>query len=212
MFPYFLHWEYCKISDCLSPLCGLLLIYSKNRVIVLTWVSIRACVSASIRIGVSKTFWLEPDRTYNIASTALWCLAEMSAGILIYCIPSAPAAVGRLKKKVTSVSRSRSGYSTGEGASKDRQMGGSWRDGKKSSAPKQNPGPYEEIDEVPLTTLSRTNAVASRQSPVEGNGDSYDGKGITRTTQVTATFTRNSQEGTDDYIRQHPWASASERV
>ena len=91
-------------------------------------------------------------------------------------------------------------------------MGGSWGERNKPSASREIPGPYEEIDEVPLTKLPARKAPDSSRARGQENTEFQGGMGITRTTQVSATVTHNSLDSTDEYIRQHPWASTSERV
>ncbi|KAI1733602.1 hypothetical protein F4680DRAFT_472083 [Xylaria scruposa] len=49
-----------------------------------------AVVSAALRVDASIQFFRSKDKTYIITSVALWGIAELTCGILIYCVPAIP--------------------------------------------------------------------------------------------------------------------------
>ncbi|KAI1288307.1 hypothetical protein F5Y03DRAFT_93837 [Xylaria venustula] len=151
----------------------------------LSWLfalGILAIISTSFRIATSFKFSQSPDQAYNIASTDLWCLAEMSAGILIYCAPSAPMAIRGLRKQVTVSGSRATGYKSSSSGSKPK----SWprQDG-------QGRRRYLAIDEFPLTTLSDTVI----HSTVIGSGSHENNEGIVRTMELSTVVESRSNEG-----------------
>jgi hypothetical protein len=148
---------------------------------------VRACLSAALRIPASLKFSREQDNTYNIAATELWCLAEMSAGLLIYSVPSAPAGVKRVKDAaVTSTQRMR-GSSSGQ--SKNMSKMSKTTTGR--SAATGNRSAYREIDEIPLATVPSSSGTTfdgqSHWEEGKGGMDGIEQGGITRTTHITMT-------------------------
>ncbi|KAI5868215.1 hypothetical protein GGS23DRAFT_544565 [Durotheca rogersii] len=174
----------------------------KLGVSVLFALGILACLSAGLRIGVSITFATQPDRTYNIGSTELWCIAEMSAGILIYCMPTAPVAIKHLTGKAVLTGSRITGPSSGRAASKNTSTGTSW---KASNNQEPKKGIYHEIDEVPLTTIQPATAIASERPRDVEQGPQQDDEGIRRTTHVTTITHQTIADPDDAYMRQHPW-------
>ncbi|RYP20630.1 hypothetical protein DL765_002701 [Monosporascus sp. GIB2] len=152
----------------------------KLGVSVLFALGILACVSAALRIGYSVTFYRDPDRSYNIGPVALWCLAEATSGILIYSAPAAPRAISALKRGVKSSASRLTGHSAAT-ASKNSSGGSSWR---ASTAKPPRPGRYQEIDELPLTTLPAATSVTGGD-PGRRLSHHHDGNGIMRTTTTT---------------------------
>ncbi|KAI1810884.1 hypothetical protein GGS20DRAFT_148762 [Poronia punctata] len=150
---------------------------------------ILAVISTSFRIATSFKFANSPDQAYNIAGTDLWCLAEMSAGILVYCAPSAPIAVKRLMGKPQTVVSG--GYKSSTTASKPI----SWRDTERQG---YKYGDYRELDEIPLTNIPPSSTVVQSNTSV----DRHPEEGILRTTDVTTTVADRR-----DYDRtmQHSW-------
>ncbi|GAW11907.1 hypothetical protein ANO14919_012600 [Xylariales sp. No.14919] len=53
-------------------------------------VGVFAIVSAAFRVHASVRFFRSKDKTYLVSSVALWGIAELTCGILIYCMPSIP--------------------------------------------------------------------------------------------------------------------------
>jgi hypothetical protein len=143
-------------------------------------------ISTSFRIASAFNFAGSADQTYNVAGNYLWALAEMSAGILIYCAPSTPAAVKSLLGRPITTGSQASGYkSSGSNPS-------SW--------PRtNNPGSrrYEEIDEVPLTGIPKVNITVHSSS--RGSACYNQRDGILRTTEVATMVSSRSggdSEGT----------------
>lgn len=145
-----------------------------------------ACISAALRIPASVKFTRSDDRTYNIASTELWCLAEMTAGILIYCMPSAPAAVKRAKDVAkTSTQRLRGGSS----AASQKASNSKSSSGHRTTGHRSIPGSYREIDEIPLTDVKPSTTASFHDME---NGLDGSEHGITRTTHITMTSATRS--------------------
>ncbi|KAI1142782.1 hypothetical protein F5Y05DRAFT_366152 [Hypoxylon sp. FL0543] len=178
---------------------------------VLFAVGIAACAIACLRIVFSVRFWKQTDSTYNIASVALLCVAEQTAGILLFCMPGAPKALNILGKRaqlstsriVERVGESLSTGSSGKGSRNTRGTG-----------PSQS-SKYQEIDEVPLATMPSAHATAApNRAGDSDDGPLEDNKRIVRTTQITTTRARNrhSDPGEDEYARQHPWVETTAQV
>lgn len=171
----------------------------------------RACLAAGMRIQVSLIFAREPDQTYNIAPTELWCLAEMSSGILIYCIPAAPMALKRLKGEATSAASKVTGY--GRSLSGTQQSSG--HHGR--VGPNAKHSHYKEIDELPLADLPASAATVTGKPRDLESGPLHSDEGIMRTTQVSTVIANrktgdvivepNAKTTNDYYVLQHPWES-----
>ncbi|KAL7625211.1 hypothetical protein AAE478_004426 [Parahypoxylon ruwenzoriense] len=135
------------------------------------------------KIGVSVLFALgilEMDRTFSNGPVALWCLAEATSGMIIYCVPMAPKALSRFKGWVQTTT----GH-TSATASKNSSGAGSWHN---SIVKSPKPGRYKEIDEVPLTTLPLTRTTASGATGDLENEHSHDSNGIMRTTTTVVNY------------------------
>ncbi|KAI0198426.1 hypothetical protein F4808DRAFT_462722 [Astrocystis sublimbata] len=63
----------------------------KVEIAVVFFVGIFAIVSAALRLYSSVRFFRTEDKTYNVIPVALWGMAELTCGILIYCIPTIPS-------------------------------------------------------------------------------------------------------------------------
>ncbi|RYP07818.1 hypothetical protein DL764_002273 [Monosporascus ibericus] len=150
---------------------------------VLFALGILACVSAALRIGYSVTFYTDLDRSYNNGPVALWCLAEATSGILIYCAPAAPKAISGVKRGVKSSASRLTGHS-GVTASKDSSGGASWH---AAAVKSPRPGRYQEIDELPLTTLPAATSVTGGDLG-SGLSQHHDGSGIMRTTTTIVKY------------------------
>ncbi|KAH8157794.1 hypothetical protein CIB48_g10455 [Xylaria polymorpha] len=149
--------------------------HKKIGVSFLFGLGILAVISTSFRIASAFNFAGSADQTYNVAGNYLWALAEMSAGILVYCAPAIPGAIkSLLGRPMTTVGSQASSY----------KYSGS----KPSSWPRTTTPAsrrYEEIDEVPLTSVPRLNATVQSASRGSNRYDQKDG--ILRTTEVATT-------------------------
>ncbi|KAI0424306.1 hypothetical protein F5Y09DRAFT_353572 [Xylaria sp. FL1042] len=56
-------------------------------------VGMLAIVAAAFRVHASIRFFSSKDKTYQVTSVALWGIAELTCGILIYCFPSIPGII-----------------------------------------------------------------------------------------------------------------------
>ncbi|KAI2617909.1 hypothetical protein GGR54DRAFT_607399 [Hypoxylon sp. NC1633] len=140
----------------------------KLGVSILFAVGMTTCVIASFQIVFSVRFSTESDSTYNVSSLALLCLAQQTAGILIYCMPVAPKALVSLTEDIN-VSASRIlkclGISTAKANSPSDSKHGY---GFKSYIPPRHE--YQEMDEVSLTTLPSSTTATSNQGGNRGRG------------------------------------------
>lgn len=145
----------------------------------------RACLSAALRIPASVKFTRSQDNTYNIAATELWCLAEMSAGLLIYSVPSAPAGLKRVKDAaVTSTQRMRG--SSNEQSGNVSKLSTTGRSTGRSTTGHRSM--YREIDEIPLTSIQAPSRTRLYGQDEEDKRDFYGNEqGITRTTHIAMT-------------------------
>jgi hypothetical protein len=49
-----------------------------------------ACISAALRLRATVDYLRSPDATYYVSGMALWCLAELTSAVLVFCIPAIP--------------------------------------------------------------------------------------------------------------------------
>ncbi|KAI0446150.1 hypothetical protein F4803DRAFT_504690 [Xylaria telfairii] len=138
-----------------------------------------ACISAALRIVYSVTFYRGDDRTFNISSVALLCLAESTIGILIYCVPSAPKALAALKRgaqRSTAVLTGQSKSTSSEGTGHSRNIKPNQREG------------YKELDEVPLAAINRSTRVTASGCSSDQESGTHEGGGIMRTTTTMVSY------------------------
>ncbi|KAI0386881.1 hypothetical protein F5Y04DRAFT_288684 [Hypomontagnella monticulosa] len=177
-------------------------------------IGILACVSAGFKLAASIPYNTSRDTSYTFAALALWSLAEITCGILIFCMPSIPKTIGDLRisglasslrswagSSMEKLKRSRSGSVT--------QV--SWR-GIKSRASKssmQQDRAYRQMDKniPPLPTEKsepKTSGAESVVSERQVTSNSNEAT-IVRTTQFTADEAYGLDVSSDEYSRQHPW-------
>ncbi|RYP85595.1 hypothetical protein DL769_000936 [Monosporascus sp. CRB-8-3] len=77
-------------------------------------IGIFATISAACRLAATVNYLLSPDSTYLVTGMALWCIAEQTTAILVFCIPALPKMFrdAALLSKIRSSFRTWSGLST----------------------------------------------------------------------------------------------------
>jgi hypothetical protein len=52
-------------------------------------------IAAAVRVWAGVLAFTSEDKTFTVAEVALWCLAEITSGFVIFCAPMAPKVFGR---------------------------------------------------------------------------------------------------------------------
>ncbi|CAI6091643.1 hypothetical protein V2G26_010209 [Clonostachys chloroleuca] len=99
-------------------------------------IGILGCIAGICRLAYSIVFFKSSDVSYAIPPMSLWCIAEMTCAIIIYCAPSVPRALKWNQKGGTTPSK----------ASANNQ-GYSWSNPEASSTPGTG-RKYTRIDEI----------------------------------------------------------------
>ncbi|KAI0972007.1 hypothetical protein F4678DRAFT_460836 [Xylaria arbuscula] len=166
-------------------------------------VGLLGCVAAIFRLVATIHYSFSPDVTYNFSAVGLWAVAEITCGILVFSVPTAPKAFAGLGK-LKSLASAQSWSSRSQG------------DGKpfppRSSANKRSkPRMYEELDESQLITMDTlrpggglTQSHVSMHEPVE---EEITQASILRQTHISTESEHfDGVENAKDYLnRQHPW-------
>ncbi|RYP78426.1 hypothetical protein DL771_000611 [Monosporascus sp. 5C6A] len=78
-------------------------------------IGIFATISAACRLAATVNYLLSPDATYLVSGVALWCIAEQTTAMLVFCIPALPKMFhdSTLLSKIRSSFRTRSGKDEG---------------------------------------------------------------------------------------------------
>ncbi|CAH0052153.1 unnamed protein product [Clonostachys solani] len=137
-------------------------------------IGLMACACAAVRLQAGLHLYHSEDRTYSIAPIALWCMAEMTCGYLIYSLPCAPKVYGPkgwIGKFVVRAGFMSSGGSTSQGLSQSSH----WR----SKNPNSSTNGYYQVDDtVQLQALPPARSNHNKMDPEDG---------IVRTTRIEAT-------------------------
>ncbi|KAI1101333.1 hypothetical protein F4804DRAFT_316239 [Jackrogersella minutella] len=186
-------------------------------------IGVLACVAAAFRLASSLRFYKSKDTTYTFSGLALWCLAEVTCGFIVFCGPSAPKTVGHLElQELASSLRSWAGTSVRKLASSAGSSKGSVNraDRKRSkSSMSQNGNDSEKNDVTPVPsrpagyrTSGSNNSITQGEVTSEfRNNDSP--LSIVRTTRFAAVEHEGPESGSqavaqEEYNRQHPWVSS----
>ncbi|RYP67280.1 hypothetical protein DL770_008647 [Monosporascus sp. CRB-9-2] len=96
-------------------------------------------VAATVRLALSVLYVNSSDVTYNISKSGLWCVIEMTAGILVFVAPATPKPMSHLAKQVgSSIDRL-----IGSG-SRSSEQESTWATGRRKSSKSTT---YEQIEE-----------------------------------------------------------------
>lgn len=121
-----------------------------------------AVISAICRLAATIDYLRSPDATYYVSATALWCVAEQTCAILVFCVPIMPKAFKDNKYFRRLLTTARSSKNT----SKDIKDWG--------STSQQNR--YREIDGgYPLDNMNQGQAAQGRYGSDEHLQGSADG-------------------------------------
>ncbi|RYP18927.1 hypothetical protein DL765_003605 [Monosporascus sp. GIB2] len=173
-------------------------------------IGILATISAACRLAATVRYLRSPDSTYFVSGMALWCIAEQTTAILVFCIPALP----KMFRDSTLLSKIRSSFRTWSGLSTRRSgkgEGSSW-----TPDPKQQLPNYRKIvDEngVPLDNLeSRAARAFGSAEQLRSPSDdvpkaAVHPEGIIRTTRFEARE-EHCEDGTpaDQQTSRFPWA------
>ncbi|KAI1451510.1 hypothetical protein F4805DRAFT_451206 [Annulohypoxylon moriforme] len=181
-------------------------------------IGILAIVAAIFRLVSSLQFYKSKDTSYTFSGLALWCLAEVTCGFIVFCGPSAPKTVGHLElQELASGLRSWAGTSVrklvssgGSGASSKGSMTRTTRKRSKSSM-SQNGNEYEK-DVTPVPSIPTGYGThRSSNSSKQGDDDLHHNEAansIVRTTRFAAVEGQGSEDiAQEEHNRQHPWIS-----
>lgn len=164
-----------------------------------------ACLTAGIRVGITiRAVTTTPYTTYSYSQLSLCCLAEMTCGFLVFCIPSAPRAFHTLKDtKMISTLKSWTRSSV-EGMKGTRTNG--------SSMPRSSlkPSIYNrahEVDERGLIALETLGTGDLIQQQLYTSEQSPSQPAIAPATHFMATedFSSGSPSEAYLYSQQRPW-------
>ncbi|KAI1207268.1 uncharacterized protein F4807DRAFT_435074 [Annulohypoxylon truncatum] len=178
-------------------------------------IGILASISAGFKVAASVPYYSSRDTTYTFAALALWSLAEITCGILIFCMPSIPKTISSIQlAKLASSLKSWAGTSM-EKLKRSRSGSASqvsWR-GIKSRSSKsslhQRKGAYQQMDgrapPLPSSVSETTRNKADSSIKQDPLGTDSNAAAIVRTTQFMADETYGLNIENDEYNRQHPW-------
>lgn len=179
-------------------------------------IGILAIVAAIFRLVSSLQFYKSKDTSYTFSGLALWCLAEVTCGFIVFCGPSAPKTVGHLElQELASGLRSWAGSSVrrlvSSGASSKGSMTRTTRKRSKSSM-SQNGNDYEKENATPVPSIPAEYATnGSGRSSEQKEDKLYNSEAhlsIIRTTRFAAVEGQGSDSvAQEEHNRQHPWIS-----
>jgi hypothetical protein len=136
-----------------------------------------ATVCAGLRIKSTFTFKNNPDISYTISELGLWCVAEMTAGFMVLCLPAMPKlfkASPWIQKFVTAL-RTISGVSNSgsSGSSQPANSNRSWPRFKPRRAPDASLFTDTHLSKqsfVPLTEVSTSKSDVRENEKARYNG------------------------------------------
>lgn len=176
-------------------------------------VGVLGCISAGFKLAASIPYNTSRDTTYTFSALALWSVAELTCGILVFCMPSIPKALGNVKLADVTLSLKSWAGSSMERLRKSRagsigqaSWPGSSRKPSKSSL-RQQLKMQQQMEQAshPLPEkTSISNGSGSEPTDKHGSGN-HDDSTIVRTTQFTADESYGSDLTEEQYKRQHPW-------
>ncbi|KAI0828783.1 hypothetical protein F5Y06DRAFT_290905 [Hypoxylon sp. FL0890] len=158
-------------------------------------VGVLACVAAAFRLSASLQFYKSKDTSYTFSRLALWCLAEVTCGFIVFCGPSSWTSAS--VRKLVSPGSSRKGSMSHK---------------RSKSNMSQNNNGCEEDNTTPVPPIP-TGCIVDGSNPslpkAEGNlHNSETGLSIVRTTQFAAVEGHGSEiSKQEEHNRQHPWIS-----
>lgn len=140
------------------------------------------CVTcATGRLASTIIYYLSPDITHNLSAVAVWCLAEITCIILVFCSP----AVHRLGRESAIVQKLLSSLQSWRGSGSRSTVG---KNVSADTAAKSKTGPYHQLH-VPMTSLPSSqerlqdyNVAAYHDGDGSAEAEKYQGK-ILRTTE-----------------------------
>ncbi|KAK3937136.1 hypothetical protein QBC46DRAFT_393350 [Diplogelasinospora grovesii] len=170
-----------------------------------------ACVAAAFRLAATTVFLRSDDVVYAVSAVALWCLAEMMAVLLVFCVPALPKVIRDTGVATMLAASLRS--LTGRGSHSSNRKGSSNISTATlpASASPATKKLYRKLDK---------DSLALSQFPVKGPEfsdsterlqDSYSKptakSGILRTSQLTHSLVKEDPRDIANELhgRQHPW-------
>ncbi|KAI1130712.1 hypothetical protein F5Y10DRAFT_288820 [Nemania abortiva] len=158
-----------------------------------------AIISASFKVSAAVPYNASNDTTYSFAALVLWSFSEASCGIIIFCLPSIPKALGNL-----SLSGFTASLKSWAGASRELLH--------KTRSPSTGQGPWSGVTSKPSDSSMRDQVDAQHSEKCsdiqETDAASVSAQqGIVRTTCFTASEAHNIGDGDSNsgHLRQHPW-------
>lgn len=174
-------------------------------VYVLTPPLFSACLTAGFRVGITiRAVTTTPYTTYSYSQLSLCCLAEMTCGFLVLCIPTAPRAFHTLKAtKMISTLKSWTRSSV-EGMKGTRTNASSLPRSSLKPSSYNRPREVDERGLIALETLGTGDPIQQQQYTF---GQIPSQPTITPDTHFMATegFPSNSPSEAYNYSQQGPW-------
>ncbi|KAI0803348.1 hypothetical protein GGR55DRAFT_662930 [Xylaria sp. FL0064] len=158
-----------------------------------------AIISASFKVSAAVPYNASKDTTYSFAALVLWSFSEASCGIIIFCLPSIPKALGSLNLSGIAASL-RSWAGASRGLLHKTHSGNTDQASWSGVTPKpSDPCMRDHVDTQGKEKCNDTQVEDTTSTSVE--------KGIIRTTQFTARETHSSGDSNSKgrHLRQHPW-------
>ncbi|XXG97442.1 hypothetical protein Hte_003743 [Hypoxylon texense] len=180
-------------------------------------IGVLGCVSAGFKLAASVPYNTSRDTTYTFAALTLWSLAELTCGILVFCMPSIPKALKNVKLDGIAVSLKSWAGSSMERLRKSRagsisQV--SWPQSSRrpsKSSLRQQIKIQQKMEQAshPLprnTSESGGNGLDPMVKQDSGEQAAHDDSTIVRVTQFTTDESYGPDISDEQYKRQHPWA------
>ncbi|KAI0894280.1 hypothetical protein F4806DRAFT_472682 [Annulohypoxylon nitens] len=170
-------------------------------------VGLIGCVAAAFRLAVTVPYSESQDLTYSFCTVGFWTLAEMTCGVIVFCVPAAPKVAAHLDfslkfslseywKSLTSLGRTR--YRGGSGSSWPRTT-----DNGTNSSSYHELNDHSNIRQQSLVQ-KESNAELPQTSKNIGASLEHGSSTILRTTVVTSMLEEGGDMDSSMKI-QHPW-------
>ncbi|KAI1274547.1 hypothetical protein F5Y07DRAFT_372728 [Xylaria sp. FL0933] len=161
-------------------------------------------VAGLLRLIVTVEYQRQADTTYTVSAVILWAVGEMTAGFLVFCVPTIPKAVKSIGITVKIASVSRLWLYSGRSWQKPASEGsGPWVPKYTGSHDKKH------ADGYPLTSLASNLPQESESANELPYPSDVPANGIVRTTHLVTTLDKDAENQIESEMhnRQHPWVS-----
>ncbi|KAI1384221.1 uncharacterized protein F4822DRAFT_434160 [Hypoxylon trugodes] len=163
-------------------------------------IGILACISAGFKVAASIPYNSSRDTTYTFAALSLWSFAEITCGILVFCMPFIPKVLAELElAKLASTLQSWAGSST------EKLKRSKSRDPIQSESNTDTSPKISGSNAYDFTSHDSGNDVSHSSTKQDSASLDDNRAAIIRTTQFTADEIYGPQDRSNELKRQHPW-------